>query len=145
MVHASRGRLDPASPHLLSEVAIVTRLAEALWPDGHHRASTGPSSATTTPSIRDRIERVIPGFERFNERIEEPGGFPLPHPPRDRREFKTADRQGAVHRQRARDPARSPRGTCCCRRCAATTSSTPRSTGSTTATAASSRTAGWCS
>ena len=40
-------------------------------------------------SIRDRIERVIPGFDGFNERIEEPGGFPLPHPPRDRREFKT--------------------------------------------------------
>ena len=32
---------------------------------------------------------MIPGFERFNARIEEPGGFALPHPVRDRLEFKT--------------------------------------------------------
>jgi molybdopterin-dependent oxidoreductase alpha subunit len=88
MVHASRGRLRPTSPHLLSEVAIVTRLAEALWPDG---VSGIPwqDFREDYSRIRDRIERVIPGFERFNERIEEPGGFPLPHPPRDRLEFKT--------------------------------------------------------
>ena len=30
-VHASRGPLSPASPHLRSEVAIVTGLAEATW------------------------------------------------------------------------------------------------------------------
>ena len=88
MVHASRGRLEPASPHLLSEVAIVTRLAEALWPDGTSGIPWGEFRDNYSV-IRDRIERVIPGFERFNERIEEPGGFPLPHPPRDRREFKT--------------------------------------------------------
>jgi molybdopterin-dependent oxidoreductase alpha subunit len=88
MVHASRGRLAPASPHLLSEVAIVTRLAEALWPDGVSGIDWGPMREDYS-RIRNRIERVIPGFERFNERIEEPGGFPLPHPPRDRREFKT--------------------------------------------------------
>jgi len=88
MVHASRGRLQPASPHLLSEVAIVTRLAEALWPDGVSGIPWGEWRDDYS-RIRDRIERVIPGFERFNERIEQPGGFALPHPARDRLEFKT--------------------------------------------------------
>jgi anaerobic selenocysteine-containing dehydrogenase len=35
--------------------------------------------------IRDRISRVVPGFERFNERVREPGGFVLPRPPAERR------------------------------------------------------------
>ncbi|MCX4582898.1 FdhF/YdeP family oxidoreductase [Streptomyces sp. NBC_01481] len=88
MVHASRGNLTPASPLLLSEPAIVTRLA---------RAVLGPSS--TTPwedfekdygTIRDRIARVVPGFEDFNAKIARPGGFALPHAPRDERRFPTA-------------------------------------------------------
>ncbi|MGW6597808.1 FdhF/YdeP family oxidoreductase [Streptomyces sp. NPDC055036] len=88
MVHASRGNLPPASPHLLSEPAIITNMA---------RAVLGPSS--TTPwedfekdyaNIRDRIARVVPGFEDFNARVARPGGFELPHAPRDERRFPTA-------------------------------------------------------
>ncbi|MCX5413261.1 FdhF/YdeP family oxidoreductase [Streptomyces sp. NBC_00059] len=88
MVHSSRGNLAPASPHLLSEPAIVARLA---------RAVLGPAS--TTPweefekdygTIRDRISRVVPGFEDFNARVARPGGFTLPHGPRDERRFPTA-------------------------------------------------------
>ena len=30
--------------------------------------------------IRDRVSRVVPGFERFNERIKAPDGFTLPNP-----------------------------------------------------------------
>lgn len=87
MVHASRGNLPPASPHLLSEPAIVARMA---------RAVLGPAS--TTPweeferdyaAIRDRISRVIPGFEDFNARAARPEGFRLPHAPRDERRFPT--------------------------------------------------------
>ncbi|MFC9948885.1 FdhF/YdeP family oxidoreductase [Streptomyces pratensis] len=87
MVHSSRGNLTPASPHLLSEPAIVARLA---------RAVLGPAS--TTPwedfekdygTIRDRISRVVPGFEDFNARVARPGGFTLPHAPRDERRFPT--------------------------------------------------------
>lgn len=88
MVHASRGNLAPASPHLLSEPAIVTRMA---------RAVLGPASLTPWEefekdygSIRDRISRVVPGFEDFNERVAVPGGFQLPHAPRDERRFPTA-------------------------------------------------------
>jgi molybdopterin-dependent oxidoreductase alpha subunit len=86
MVHLSQGRLAPASEHLLSEVAIVTRLAEALFPADDidwagMRADYGV--------VRDHIARVVPGFDDFNDRVRRPGGFALPHPPRDRREFPT--------------------------------------------------------
>ncbi|MEU7506484.1 FdhF/YdeP family oxidoreductase [Streptomyces lavendulae] len=87
MVHASRGNLAPASPHLLSEPAIVARMARAVL-----------GSASKTPweeferdyaAIRDRIARVVPGFEDFNARVAHPGGFRLPHAPRDERRFPT--------------------------------------------------------
>ncbi|MGW0774212.1 FdhF/YdeP family oxidoreductase [Streptomyces sp. NPDC002835] len=88
MVHASRGNLPPASPHLLSEPAVVARMARAVL-----------GAASTTPweeferdygTIRDRIARVVPGFEDFNAKIARPGGFTLPHAPRDERRFPTA-------------------------------------------------------
>ncbi len=40
-------------------------------------------------NIRNAIEGTIPGFERYNERIEKPGGFYLPNGPRER-VFKTS-------------------------------------------------------
>ncbi|WP_328970906.1 FdhF/YdeP family oxidoreductase [Streptomyces sp. NBC_00239] len=88
MVHSSRGNLTPASPHLLSEPAIVARMARAVlgaasatpWEDFEHDYAV----------IRDRISRVVPGFEDFNARVARPGGFTLPHAPRDERRFPTA-------------------------------------------------------
>jgi len=65
------------------------RLAGALWPEGKSGIDWAGMRRDYSV-IRDHIERVIPGFERFNARIEEPGGFALPHPVRDRLEFKTA-------------------------------------------------------
>jgi len=38
--------------------------------------------------IRDLIERVIPGFENYNERVRQPGGFYLPNGARER-QFNT--------------------------------------------------------
>ena len=77
IVHASRGVLAPASEHLLSEPAIVARLA---------RATLGPASGVDWDGlvadydrIRDRIAEVIPGFEDFNLRVRQPGGFVLPN------------------------------------------------------------------
>ena len=40
--------------------------------------------------IRRRIEAVVPGFDDFEAKIARPGGFALPHPPRDARVFPTA-------------------------------------------------------
>lgn len=83
LVHASRGRLAPASQDLLSEVAIVARLGRELFGE-EPWAGFERDHAT----IRDRIARVIPGFENFNDRAE--AGFALPNAPRDERRFPTA-------------------------------------------------------
>ncbi|MFD3653870.1 FdhF/YdeP family oxidoreductase [Streptomyces sp. NPDC058620] len=88
MVHASRGNLAPASPHLLSEPAIVARLARAVL--GAESATTWEEFEKDYGTIRDRISRVVPGFEDFNARVAVPGGFTLPHAPRDERRFPTA-------------------------------------------------------
>ncbi|OEJ31518.1 FdhF/YdeP family oxidoreductase [Streptomyces subrutilus] len=87
MVHASRGNLAPASPHLLSEPAIVARMARAVLGE----ASTTPweEFERDYAAIRDRISRVVPGFEDFNAKAARPGGFRLPHAPRDERRFPT--------------------------------------------------------
>ncbi|MEN2418504.1 FdhF/YdeP family oxidoreductase [Streptomyces rimosus] len=88
MVHASRGRLAPASAHLLSEPAIVARLARRVL--GEDSATPWEEFEKDYATIRDRIARVIPGFEDFNTKVARPGGFALPHAPRDQRKFPTA-------------------------------------------------------
>ncbi|MGW0389594.1 FdhF/YdeP family oxidoreductase [Streptomyces sp. NPDC003042] len=87
MVHASRGNLAPASPHLLSEPAIVARMARAVL--GEASATPWEEFEQDYGTIRDRISRVVPGFEDFNARVSRPGGFQLPHAPRDERRFPT--------------------------------------------------------
>ncbi|MFC8076394.1 FdhF/YdeP family oxidoreductase [Streptomyces sp. NPDC057307] len=77
-VHSSHGRLEPASKQLLSEVAILSRLARLTLGDrvavpwGEFEADYG--------TIRDRIARVVPGFDNYNARASRPGGFLLPNP-----------------------------------------------------------------
>ncbi|BAU82463.1 oxidoreductase molybdopterin subunit [Streptomyces laurentii] len=89
LVHASRGNLPPASPHLLSEPAIVARLARAVL--GAASATPWEEFEADYATIRDRIARVIPGFENFNAKLAaDPAGFRLPHAPRDERRFPTA-------------------------------------------------------
>ncbi|MGW1928363.1 FdhF/YdeP family oxidoreductase [Streptomyces sp. NPDC001919] len=87
-VHASRGNLPPASPHLLSEPAIVARMARAVL--GAGSATPWEEFEADYAAIRDRIARVVPGFEDFNARLAaDAGGFRLPHGPRDERRFPT--------------------------------------------------------
>ena len=75
MVHISLGLNPPASPHLLSETALVARLAQMTL-----------GARTKTPwlwlvqdyrRIRDLIEKVFPDFKDFNTRVDVPGGFRL--------------------------------------------------------------------
>jgi molybdopterin-dependent oxidoreductase alpha subunit len=77
-VHASRGRLEPASDKLLSEVAIVCRLARRVL--GDDPSIPWEEFEADYGTIRDRIARVVAGFENFNARVAEPGGFRLPNP-----------------------------------------------------------------
>jgi molybdopterin-dependent oxidoreductase alpha subunit len=90
IINLSRGRLEPASAHLRSEPAIICGLALA----GLGAASRAPweAMATDYDLIRDRIARVVPGFEEYNRRIRD-GVFYLPNAPRDRREWRTATKR----------------------------------------------------
>jgi molybdopterin-dependent oxidoreductase alpha subunit len=86
-VHASHGPLAPASRHLRSEVDIVCSLALATLGDRH--AIPWDEFRDDYTAIRHRIARVVRGCESYDERSRRPGGFVLPHPPRDSRTFET--------------------------------------------------------
>ncbi len=74
MVHASQGRLRPASEHLRSEPAIVALLARATLPQSK---VDWEGLAADYDRIRDDIEAVLPAFANYNERVRQPGGFHL--------------------------------------------------------------------
>ena len=79
MVHISSGINPPASDHLLSEPAIVARLAAATLGGPGGKGSTVPWSwlVEDYARIRDQIEKVFPEFHNFNARVALPGGFRL--------------------------------------------------------------------
>ncbi len=87
VVHASKGVLPPASEHLLSEPAIVARLARAAL--GQKTTVDWEGLGADYDRTRDHIARVVPGFEDYNRRVRAPGGFYLPNGPRDARRFDT--------------------------------------------------------
>jgi molybdopterin-dependent oxidoreductase alpha subunit len=91
VVQSSRGNLQPASAELLSEVMIVARLAEATLGarGGEGGGVRWTELAADYDLIRERISRVVVGFENYNERVRRPGGFYLPNFARER-EWKTA-------------------------------------------------------
>ncbi len=91
MVHASQGRLKPASEHLRSEPAIVALLARATLPDSK---VDWEGLVADYDRIRDDIEAVFPIFADYNERIRVPGGFWLENPATHRR-WNTPD--GKAH------------------------------------------------
>jgi formate dehydrogenase major subunit len=86
-VHSSHGNLEPASPDLLSEVAIVCRLARKTLGEDH--PIPWREFEANYDTIRDRISRTVPGCEDYNRKVREPGGFTLPHGPRDERRWPT--------------------------------------------------------
>jgi len=82
VVQVSRGSLRPASEELLSEPQIVARLSRATL---EHRTTVNwEELANDYDKIRDAIERVIPGFDDYNRRVRERGGFHLPNAARNR-------------------------------------------------------------
>ncbi|MDB5849887.1 MAG: CbbBc protein, partial [Rhodoferax sp.] len=75
MVHISSGINPPASEHLLSEPAIVARLAAATI--GHRSKTPWLWLIEDYSRIRDKIEAVFDDFKDFNRRVAVPGGFRL--------------------------------------------------------------------
>jgi anaerobic selenocysteine-containing dehydrogenase len=76
----------------LSEPAIVAGVAKATL--GSRGTVNWDELIADYDHIRERIERVVPDFENYNERVRQPGGFYLPNPIRQR-QFKTND--GKAH------------------------------------------------
>ncbi len=76
VVHQSHGHLEPLSNELLSEPAIVVGIAEATLKNSKVAWS---KLVTNYDFIRDKIEATIPGFDNYNRRVREKGGFYLPN------------------------------------------------------------------
>jgi molybdopterin-dependent oxidoreductase alpha subunit len=87
MVHISVGINPPASPQLLSEPAIVARLAQATI--GQRSTTNWLHLIEDYSRIRDKIEAVFVDFKDFNRRVANPGGFRL-HNPASERVWNTA-------------------------------------------------------
>ena len=81
VVQSSQGMLDPVSDQLLSEPEIVVRLAKATL--AKKSKIDWSRYIVNYDVIRADIERTIPGFENYNERVRIPGGFYLPNCNRD--------------------------------------------------------------
>ncbi|TFD47186.1 FdhF/YdeP family oxidoreductase [Cryobacterium sp. TMT1-2-1] len=86
-VHPSWGKIDPVAPGLLSEVAIISRLARAVLDDKVKVDWDGFEQ--NYDLIRDHISHVVDGCENYNQKIRQEGGFMLPNGPRDSRTFPT--------------------------------------------------------
>ncbi len=82
-VSPTRGIFPPISSELRSETGIVAGIADAVFGGAWSR-----EYASDYRRLRDQIARIVPGFENFNESLDQ-GGFYAPVPPKQR-QFPTA-------------------------------------------------------
>ena len=87
VVQTSHGKIPPASNLLKSEVAIVAELAALTLANSDINWQQMKNDYRL---IRDGIAQVIPGFDYFNQQIEDLGEFELPNAVRDERKFVTS-------------------------------------------------------
>lgn len=83
VVEKSKGVLEPLSEHLINETHVACRMAKAVL--GERSVVDWEKFIRSYDAIRNDIEQCIPGFENYNERIKEKGGFYLPNAPREGR------------------------------------------------------------
>ncbi len=81
VIEMSRGRLEPASEYLLSEQAIICKLAKATL--GERTNIDWEGLANDYDKIREMIARCVKGCEDYNAKVRKPGGFYLPNKPRE--------------------------------------------------------------
>ncbi|MHA7239659.1 FdhF/YdeP family oxidoreductase [Arthrobacter sp. TMS1-12-1] len=86
-VHPSWGSVEPVSDNLLSEPAIISRLARATI-DGRIDADW-EGFEKDYDLIREHIAHVVEGCEDYNTKIRQKGGFIMANGPRDSRTFNT--------------------------------------------------------
>jgi molybdopterin-dependent oxidoreductase alpha subunit len=82
VVHSSHGVLEPASPHLRSETAIVAALAQATL--GPQNPTPWASLCDDYRRIRQKIADVVPDFDGYELKVSQPGGFYLRNDARER-------------------------------------------------------------
>jgi molybdopterin-dependent oxidoreductase alpha subunit len=87
IINPSQGFLPPASPQLMSDVAIIANLAHTTL--GSRTKTKWLDFSGDYHLIRDAISKVIPGFENFNARIANEKFFYLPNAAKHR-VFKTS-------------------------------------------------------
>lgn len=87
VIQTSHGKIPPASTLLKSEIDILAQLAAHTLKND---TIDWLALSADYRLIRDHIANVIPGFENFNQRIDELGEFVLPNGVRDARKFATA-------------------------------------------------------
>jgi molybdopterin-dependent oxidoreductase alpha subunit len=80
VVQMSKGVLKPAAEGLRNENRIICELAKTTM--GARTKVDWEKYAYNYDAVRDLVERFIPGFEQYNKRVREPGGFYLPNGPR---------------------------------------------------------------
>jgi molybdopterin-dependent oxidoreductase alpha subunit len=81
VIQMSKGVLSPISDCMLSENEIVCKLAKATI--GDRTVVDWDKYEKSYDAVRNDIEKVIPGFDNYNKRVREPGGFYLPNGPRE--------------------------------------------------------------
>lgn len=81
VIQLSKGNLKPVSANLLSEPSIVCRLAIAVL--GNKSKVEWQKFENDYDEIRNAIEKTIPGFTQYNQRVRIPGGFYLPNSSRE--------------------------------------------------------------
>ncbi|MDN3549184.1 FdhF/YdeP family oxidoreductase [Mucilaginibacter aquaedulcis] len=81
IVQSSQGILKPISDKLVNETQIVCRMAMATL--GTRPVIDWQLYSDSYDAVRDVIEKCIPGFEDYNRRVREKGGFYLPNAARD--------------------------------------------------------------
>ncbi|MBM67009.1 MAG: hypothetical protein CMB39_00940 [Euryarchaeota archaeon] len=90
VVHTSVGMAKPASPQLKSEPSIVSGIGLALDTKCGQSPIDWTHLVDDYDRIRALIEQTIPGFDDYNARCRNEGGFYLPNAPRDDRAFNTS-------------------------------------------------------
>lgn len=85
VVQSSKGMLDAVSANLINETQIVCRMAMATL--GEKSVVNWQRYHDSYDAVRDDIEQCIPGFENYNVRVRQKGGFYLPNAARDKQYF----------------------------------------------------------
>ncbi len=81
VVQMSKGSLKPVSKDLMSEALIVCNMAKHVFLN--KSTVNWDCYAANYDSIREAIEKTIPGFDEYNLRVRKPGGFYLPNGSRE--------------------------------------------------------------